>query len=93
MWPRNMMLPLSAAVDTVCSSSLVSTHLACRAMAAGDCDKAVSAGVNLLLVPRTTALCQVQSLRSRQVCKQARNNFLLNLGNSYFTLSIRTQLF
>ncbi len=55
---------LSAAVDTVCSSSLVSTHLACRALAAGDCDKALSAGVNLLLAPRTTAMCQAAGMLS-----------------------------
>ncbi len=55
---------LYAAVDTVCSSSLVSTHLACRALAAGDCDEALSAGVNLLLVPRTTGMCQAAGMLS-----------------------------
>jgi amino acid adenylation domain-containing protein/thioester reductase-like protein len=38
-------------VDTGCSSSLVTTHLACTALRQGECDLAVSAGVTLLLRP------------------------------------------
>lgn len=45
-------------MDTVCSSSLVSTHLAMAALVAGDCSAALSAAVNLLLTPNTTAMCQ-----------------------------------
>jgi len=41
----------SLAVDTACSSSLMAAHLACRALRAGEIDRALVGGVNLILSP------------------------------------------
>ena len=38
-------------LDTACSSSLLSVHLAVRSLRAGECDAAMSGGVNLMLSP------------------------------------------
>lgn len=41
----------SVAVDSACSSSLVSVHLAVQALRSGDCDLALGGGVNVVLSP------------------------------------------
>lgn len=41
----------SVSMDTACSSSLISTHYACQSIWNGECDMAISGGVNVMLIP------------------------------------------
>src|SRR5262249_8528691 len=44
------------AIDTVCSSSLVATHLAINSLRARECDTAIVAGVNVIASPSSSII-------------------------------------
>jgi len=57
-------------VNTACSSSLVATHLAVQALRNGECDRALAAGVNLVLSPQGSAyLSQIRALSPTGRCR------------------------
>ncbi|WP_205632961.1 beta-ketoacyl synthase N-terminal-like domain-containing protein, partial [Enhygromyxa salina] len=60
----------SMAVDTMCSSSLTAIHLACEAIASGQCEAALAGGVNLSLHPnKYMVLSQRQFLAHDGRCR------------------------
>lgn len=60
----------SIAVDTMCSSSAMAIHVACRDLAAGACEVAVAGGVNLTLHPKKfIALSEGQLIGSHPGCR------------------------
>ncbi|MBV8884388.1 MAG: acyltransferase domain-containing protein, partial [Chroococcidiopsidaceae cyanobacterium CP_BM_RX_35] len=60
----------SMAVDTSCSSSLVTVHLACQSLRLGECNLALAGGVGLNLVPDTSiALSRTRMLNPDGRCK------------------------
>ena len=60
----------SMTIDTACSSSLVATHLACRSLRAGECDLALTGGVNLILSPDVSiSFAKAGGLASDGRCK------------------------
>ena len=60
----------SVSLDTACSSSLLAVHLACQSLRSGDCQTALAAGVNLVLVPELGALYeQVRMIASHGRCR------------------------
>ncbi|MGB0525383.1 MAG: acyltransferase domain-containing protein, partial [Flammeovirgaceae bacterium] len=60
----------SIVVDSACSSSLLSVHLACQSLQTGDSDLAIAGGVNLMLDPETyVALSKFGGLCADGKCK------------------------
>lgn len=60
----------SFAVDSMCSSSLTSLHLACDLIRSGSCDTALAGGVNLSLHPyKYRTLCELKFASSEGKCR------------------------
>ncbi|MCP3751632.1 type I polyketide synthase [Pseudomonas sp. SBB6] len=58
------------ALDTSCSSSLLSVHLACKSLRAGESTMALAGGVNLILSPENSiGLSRMQALSRRGLCR------------------------
>ena len=58
------------AVDTACSSALTALHLAVRALRAGECERAIVAGVNLILGPELhVGLSRMKALSPSGRCR------------------------
>ncbi|CAM3420336.1 SDR family NAD(P)-dependent oxidoreductase [Parendozoicomonas haliclonae] len=63
------------AVDTACSSTLTALHLACQALDSGDCDLALVAGVQTIMLPQTyIALCRARAISADGLCKAFADN-------------------
>ncbi|MEM6451326.1 MAG: SDR family NAD(P)-dependent oxidoreductase [Cyanobacteria bacterium P01_D01_bin.105] len=57
-------------LDTTCSSSLLSVHLACQSLRNGESNLALAGGVNLMLSPEVTVgFCKLKALSADGRCK------------------------
>ncbi|ACE84705.1 SDR family NAD(P)-dependent oxidoreductase [Cellvibrio japonicus] len=67
------------AVDAACASSLVSVHLACQSLRAGECNLALAGGVHYLMAPEfSISYCKAHMLAPDGQCKtfdEAANGF------------------
>ena len=60
----------SLTVDTACSASLVSVHLACQSLRLGESDLALAGGVNLMLSPEVSVfLCKARAMSPTGTCR------------------------
>lgn len=60
----------SLSLDTACSSSLVALHVACQALWNGECDMAISGGVNIMFRPEfVITMCKGHFLSPEARCK------------------------
>lgn len=58
------------ALDTSCSSSLLSVHLACNSLRSGESTMALAGGVNLILAPENSiGLSRMQALSHHGLCR------------------------
>jgi acyl transferase domain-containing protein/acyl carrier protein len=60
----------SIQLDTACSSSVLTVHLACQSLRSRECHLALAGGVNLMLSPEVmVGLCQLKALSMDGHCK------------------------
>ena len=60
----------SILIDTMCSSSLVATHLACQSLRQGECSAAIVGGVNVLISPEYfVGMSRLKALSPDGSCK------------------------
>lgn len=60
----------SIQIDTICSSSLMTLHIACQSLLANDCDYALSGAANCILSPHALiALAQMGALSKSAKCQ------------------------
>lgn len=65
----------SVAIDSACSSSLVTIHMGATAIKSGDCDMAICGGVNIILNPNVTKIFKdAGMLSNEEICKTFDNS-------------------
>uniref|UniRef100_A0A7S3JSP5 Uncharacterized protein n=1 Tax=Aureoumbra lagunensis TaxID=44058 RepID=A0A7S3JSP5_9STRA len=82
-------------IDTACCSSLVATHVATKALAAGECDAALAATVGLLSEPASTAFSIAGMLSPTGRCfsfDKAANGYVRGEGCVTFVLDAGSRM-